>query len=65
VHGRSRVAGLTLRATDTDLVVGDGPEVEGPAIALLLATSGRPAGLADLSGPGVDVLAERISRPAR
>ena len=59
IGGRDRVAGLTLKATDTDFTVGDGPLVQGPAIALLLAASGRPAGLAELSGPGVAMLAGR------
>jgi uncharacterized protein (TIGR03083 family) len=60
IGGRDRVAGLTLKATDTDLSVGTGPEVSGPAISLLLAASGRPAALADLSGPGVDTLRARM-----
>lgn len=52
---KERIAGLALRATDTDLALGDGPEVRGPALALLLAVSGRPVG--ELDGPGVDRLA--------
>jgi len=59
IGGKSRVAGLTLEATDTDLSVGSGPLVEGPAIALLLAASGRKAALDDLSGPGVETLRGR------
>lgn len=59
IGGRDRVAGLTLRATDTDFSVGSGPVVEGPAISLLLAASGRKSALAELSGPGVDVLRSR------
>ena len=47
-----------LVAEDVDVAVGDGPEVRGPALSLLLAVSGRPA-LDDLSGPGVAVLAMR------
>lgn len=50
------VAGVRLRATDGDLVIGDGPEVRGPALALLLAVSGRKVGLDDLDGPGVSTL---------
>jgi hypothetical protein len=49
---------LTLRASDTDFSVGSGRLVEGPAISLLLAASGRKSALEDLSGPGVQVLAE-------
>ena len=59
IGGRDRVAGLTLRATDTDFAVGSGPIVEGPAISLLLAASGRPSGVDDLSGPGVETLRSR------
>ena len=59
IGGRTRVAGLTLKATDTDFSVGSGPLVEGPAISLLLAASGRKSALADLSGPGVQVLQGR------
>lgn len=59
IGGRNRVAGLTLRATDTDFAVGSGPVVEGPAISLLLAASGRPSGVDDLSGPGVATLRAR------
>jgi uncharacterized protein (TIGR03083 family) len=56
IGGRDRVAGVTLRATDTDLTVGDGPLVEGPALALMLAASGRMSALDELSGPGVETL---------
>jgi uncharacterized protein (TIGR03083 family) len=59
IGGRDRVAGLTLKATDTDFTVGSGPVVEGPAISLLLAASGRKSALAELSGPGVETLRER------
>ena len=50
---RERVAGLRLRATDADLVLGDGPEVRGSALSLLLAMSGRPVVAGELDGPGV------------
>jgi uncharacterized protein (TIGR03083 family) len=59
IGGRDRVAGLTLKATDTDFSVGTGPLVEGPAISLLLAASGRKSALDELSGPGVATLRER------
>jgi len=54
---RTKVRGLRLVATDLDWTTGDGPEVRGPAEALLLTIAGRPAALADLSGPGLDRLA--------
>ena len=59
IGGKTRVEGLTLRATDTIFSVGSGPLVEGPAISLLLAASGRKSALAELSGPGVEVLQGR------
>jgi uncharacterized protein (TIGR03083 family) len=59
IGGRDRVAGLTLKATDIDFSVGEGPLVEGPAISLLLAASGRKSALADLTGAGVETLRDR------
>jgi uncharacterized protein (TIGR03083 family) len=59
IGGKKRVAGVTLKATDADYSRGSGPTVEGPAIALLMATCGRAAALADLTGPGVDILRTR------
>lgn len=60
---KSRIAGVTLVATDTDtdtdFRIGDGPEAAGPAISILLAMSGRRTALADLSGPGVAVISSR------
>jgi uncharacterized protein (TIGR03083 family) len=59
IGGKSRVAGLTLKATDIDFSVGSGPLVEGPVLTLLLAASGRKVVLDELSGPGVDILRGR------
>lgn len=56
---KKRIAGVTLKATDTDWSHGSGPLVEGSAISLLMAGTGRKAHLADLTGPGVEVLAGR------
>ncbi len=55
-----RLEGLSLRATDAERVHGRGPEVVGPVEALVMATAGRHAALADLEGPGVDALAQRL-----
>ncbi|MEU4807169.1 maleylpyruvate isomerase family mycothiol-dependent enzyme [Actinosynnema sp. NPDC023587] len=49
-------ARLRLTATDADLSVGDGPEVTGTALALLLALYGRPVSPLELAGPGVTAL---------
>ena len=51
------VARLRLTAADTDVYIGAGAEVSGPALSLLLAISGRRVALDDLDGPGVAVLA--------
>ncbi|MGA8995064.1 MAG: maleylpyruvate isomerase family mycothiol-dependent enzyme [Nocardioidaceae bacterium] len=59
IGGKTRVAGVTLKASDIDYSVGSGPLVEGPAISLLLVTSGRRSALDELSGPGVQTLRER------
>ena len=56
---KNRIAGLTLKATDTDWTHGSGPTVEGPILALLIASTGRSAALNDLSGDGVETLRER------
>jgi uncharacterized protein (TIGR03083 family) len=52
---------LRLVATDVDWAHGTGPEVNGPGEALLVALAGRRQGLADLSGPGLGTLAERVA----
>lgn len=59
LNGKKRTAGLKLRATDLDWTHGDGPEVSGPAISLILAMTGRKGALADLSGDGVETLRGR------
>jgi uncharacterized protein (TIGR03083 family) len=51
------VAGIRLTVVDTDLSIGDGPEVNGTALSLLLAISGRHVALDELDGPGVATLA--------
>ena len=56
---RKLTRGLRLVATDLVESWGSGPEVQGPAEALLMAVVGRP-GLESLSGPGVATLCERL-----
>ena len=55
------VARIRLTATDAELSVGDGPEVRGTALALLLVASGRRVALDELDGPGVATLAATAS----
>jgi len=59
IGAKSRIAGVTLKATDAEWSTGSGPEASGPAHSLLMAMTGRKAALDDLSGPGVDVLRSR------
>ena len=56
---KKRIAGLTLRATDTSWSTGTGPAVEGSAQQLLLAVAGRRAALDQLTGDGVATLRAR------
>lgn len=50
--GKQRASGLRLVATDTDFARGEGPDVRGKAIALLLAVSARRVDDDELSGAG-------------
>lgn len=63
VGAKQRISGLRLVATDLDWSHGTGPEVTGPALPLLLAMTGRPAGLADLAGAGLATLQRRMPSP--
>jgi uncharacterized protein (TIGR03083 family) len=56
---KRRIAGVTLRATDTDWSHGSGPEVTGPMLSLLMAMTGRKVALDSLSGEGVGTLRSR------
>jgi uncharacterized protein (TIGR03083 family) len=56
---KKRIAGCRLTATDLDWSHGQGPEVTGPAEALVMMMAGRPVALDDLSGEGKAVLVTR------
>ncbi len=56
---KERIAGLTLRATDSTWTTGNGPLVEGPTDLLLAAMTGRNGALPFLSGPGLATLTSR------
>ena len=57
LDGKRRSAGLHFAvATDTEWSSGDGPEVRGPTMSLILGMVGRKGALDDLDGPGVDTL---------
>ena len=59
VGTKKRIAGLRLVCTDVDWSHGEGPEVSGPGRSLLLAMTGRSAGLDGRSGPGLATLRAR------
>ena len=58
--GPRRLSGVRLVSTDNDWTLGDGAELCGPDIDLLLVAAGRRAGLDALDGPGAAVVAERL-----
>ena len=60
IRGAWRARGLRLVATDSDWSHGGGLELRGPGEALLMAMAGRGDALKDLSGPGMDRLAQRM-----
>ncbi len=64
-RARKRLAGRELVATDAPWRAGSGARVEGPMASLLLLLTGRPAALADLSGPGTEGLSDCFPRSAR
>ncbi len=60
IAGPWRLRGIRLVATDLRFSAGVGPEVRGPAEALLMAIAGRREAVSELSGAGQRKLADRI-----
>jgi uncharacterized protein (TIGR03083 family) len=60
VGAKKRGTGLRLVATDLDWSRGEGPEVRGPAEALLMTLAGRSAGFTELEGEGKTTLVSRL-----
>ena len=56
---KTRIAGLSLHATDTTWSHGTGPEVAGPMLSLVMAMTGRKRAIDDLSGEGAATLRSR------
>ena len=56
---KRRISGVRLRATDVEWSYGNGPDVSGPMLSLVMAMTGRHEYLADLNGEGVAILAAR------
>jgi uncharacterized protein (TIGR03083 family) len=61
VGGRKRIAGLHMVAPDVGWSHGTGPEVTGPGLSMLLAITGRTAGLKGLKGDGLEALRRRVA----
>ena len=59
IGAKRRISGLRLEATDASWTNGDGPEVSGPLVSLVVAMTGRREAYADLSGGGVATLVAR------
>jgi uncharacterized protein (TIGR03083 family) len=60
IHGKKRIAGLRMSATDADWSAGSGASVEGPLASLILVMAGRKPPLDDLSGAGTHTLRARM-----
>jgi uncharacterized protein (TIGR03083 family) len=56
----SRTKGLRFEATDLGWSIGSGPVVSGTGEAIMMAVSDRGVALADLTGGGLAILAQRI-----
>jgi uncharacterized protein (TIGR03083 family) len=61
LRGKKRAAGLRFVATDTDWTAGDGPEVRGPTMSLVMGMVGRTEALADCTGEGVETFRARAA----
>jgi uncharacterized protein (TIGR03083 family) len=61
LKAKGRAQSLRLIASDVDWSWGDGPEVNGPGEAILLALGGRPSVLDELDGDGATILRQRVS----
>lgn len=59
--GRRIARGVRLIATDLEWSHGSGPEVLGPAEAVLMAVAGRWSAVGELAGPGQPLVASRIT----
>jgi uncharacterized protein (TIGR03083 family) len=60
LRGKKRAAGLKFTATDVEWTTGDGPEVTGPCMSLIMGMVGRKGALADCAGAGLETLRARV-----
>jgi uncharacterized protein (TIGR03083 family) len=61
LRAKKRLVGLKLEATDVDWSTGDGPEVRGPCMSLIMGMVGRTGALDDCEGAGVETLRSRAN----
>lgn len=60
-RAKRNLAGVSLRATDIEWTAGTGPQIAGPALALLLLSTGRAQVARDsLRGPGLGTLRKGV-----
>ena len=59
LRAKKRLVGLKLTATDVDWSTGEGPEVAGPCMSLIMAMVGRTGAMDDCDGPGLETLRSR------
>lgn len=62
---KKRIDGLRLVATDVGWSHGSGPEVTGPGLPMVMAMTGRSAGLDGLGGEGLATLRSRMGLPTK
>lgn len=60
IGAKRRISGFRLRAADADWATGDGPEIAGPMLALVMAMTGRKAAVDRLSGAQLEAFTARI-----
>jgi uncharacterized protein (TIGR03083 family) len=61
VPSKSVASGLRMLATDGPFTSGEGPELTGPTLALVMTMAGRRAYVDQLEGPGRDIILDRIA----
>jgi uncharacterized protein (TIGR03083 family) len=61
LKSKQRMRGLTWTADDVEWTFGSGPDVTGPAEALILLVSGRRTPIDEISGDGVSTVEERLA----
>jgi uncharacterized protein (TIGR03083 family) len=58
---RGSLTGIALQATDLGLTFGEGEQISGRGVDLMMAVCGRQPAAGELTGPGVETLRGRLS----